>query len=528
MTSTRRTLALWSVLLAATAPLAAARPVGDPDTDRDGLSDFHELHKYRTDPRKADSDGDGVPDGDWFERREYAYSVRALVQVMKPVTPAELTDDFQDARLLDEGEDHVELEVVLYPFSTAQEAIGEDDGWRKPAREVRRWLEPGPTSDVTPAFAKQIEKDLAADGIELAKLSDREAVERVSDWLMQRSEFHDGFTSFITAFDERGRPYVPDELQGSVEANAGRGVTLEEQWRREVSAAGMYEARTHGSCTSSAIYLSGSLRAAGVPTRTVLCIPLVDANDEREHQLIRLGVRHPRVRRIALAAAQEGVGAWTSHTFNEVWVDGRWRRLNYSKLGQGILDRGTLGLMIHVGTFDDWADARMPETVGRRQKLNLYDDVFGGPNPYSTISLRDAIGAHCTDVSFDSELQSVRVRALAWTDDPSLPADIVSGCAEKGRFGLIAVLPDIDDGAWLRDFLDGADPSVVLEAKGRPTIATHLDKGCWWFKNGVAYVYLPFGQAERDGLGRGVEYSARAANANAGYHIALDQSVERS
>ena len=25
-----------------------------------------------------------------------------------------------------------------------------------------------------------------------------------------------------------------------------------------------------------------------------------------------------------------------------------------------ILDRGTLGLMIHVGTFDDWADARPP------------------------------------------------------------------------------------------------------------------------------------------------------------------------
>lgn len=518
------TLAPLLASLALLTPIAA----DDPDSDRDGLSDFHEIHKHGTDPKKADSDGDGVPDGDWHERREYAYTVRALVQVMKPVTLAELTDDFQDARLLDETEDRVELEVILYPFSTANDAIGSDDGWRRPAREVKRWLEAGPTSDVTPAFSKQIEKDLAAEGIELAKLGDREAVEKVSDWLMRRSEFHDGFTSFITAYDERGRPYVPDELRGSVEANMGRGVTLEEQWQREMSAAGMYEAKTHGSCTSSAIYLSGSLRAAGIPTRTVLCIPLVDANDEREHELIRLGVRHPRVRRIALGAAEEGVGAWTSHTFNEVWVDGRWRRLNYSKLGQGILDAGTLGLMIHVGTFHDWADARMPETVGRRQKLDLYDDVFGGPNPYSTISLRDELGEHCTSVSLDADLQAVRVRALAWTDDPSLPADIVTGCAEKGRFGLVAVLPDVESGEWLKDFFEGADPSVVLEAKGRPAIATRLDKGCWWFKNGVAYVYLPFDQDQRGSLARGVEYEAGAANSRPGYRIDLELTVERS
>ncbi|HVS18918.1 MAG TPA: hypothetical protein VMT18_09990, partial [Planctomycetota bacterium] len=254
---------------------------------------------------------------------------------------------------------------------------------------------------------------------------------------------------------------------------------------------------------------------------------LVDANDERERELIRIGLQHPRVRGIAAAAAEKGIGFWTSHTFNEVWVDGRWRRLNYSKLGQGILDRGTLGLMIHIGTFDDWADARMSETVGRRHELNLFDDVFGGQNPYSTISLRDAVGEHCTDVSLDPDLQAVRVRALDWTDDPSLPPDIVSGCAEKGRFGLIARIPDVDDEQALHDFFDGADPSVVLEAKGRRPIATRLDKECWWFKNGVAYVYVPFGQQQRDALARGVEYTARASNANDGFRLALDLSVTR-
>ena len=34
----------------------------NPDTDGDGLSDFHERHKHLTDPTKSDSDGDGIPD----------------------------------------------------------------------------------------------------------------------------------------------------------------------------------------------------------------------------------------------------------------------------------------------------------------------------------------------------------------------------------------------------------------------------------------------------------------------------------
>jgi len=34
----------------------------DVDSDGDGLSDFREIHKYFTDPKKADSDGDGYGD----------------------------------------------------------------------------------------------------------------------------------------------------------------------------------------------------------------------------------------------------------------------------------------------------------------------------------------------------------------------------------------------------------------------------------------------------------------------------------
>src|SRR5262245_38149711 len=99
------------------APLALPQ-TGDPDTDRDGLSDFQEQHKYLTDPARPDSDGDGLPDGDWNERREYAYTVRSVVQVLRPVTPDVLCDDYQDARILDETAEYVELEVIHYPLNT--------------------------------------------------------------------------------------------------------------------------------------------------------------------------------------------------------------------------------------------------------------------------------------------------------------------------------------------------------------------------------------------------------------------------
>ena len=89
----------------------------DQDADGDGLSDFHEQFKYLTNPNDPDSDRDGILDGDWQERREYQYIVRSVVQVMRPVTIEFLNDDYQDARVLDETDDYVELEVIHYPFN---------------------------------------------------------------------------------------------------------------------------------------------------------------------------------------------------------------------------------------------------------------------------------------------------------------------------------------------------------------------------------------------------------------------------
>src|SRR5438067_69639 len=105
--------AVMKPLLIAALVLILVRTVraGDPDTDGDGLSDFQELHKYRTDPNKPDSAGGGISDGDWKQRREFNYSVRAVIRVMRPYNLAALSDDYQDVRLIKETKDYAELEV---------------------------------------------------------------------------------------------------------------------------------------------------------------------------------------------------------------------------------------------------------------------------------------------------------------------------------------------------------------------------------------------------------------------------------
>ena len=524
---------LLSALLVASVSVPTQTKSAELDSDGDGLSDFHEIHKFGTDPKRADSDGDGVDDGDWLERREFAYTVRSVVQVMKPVTLEYLNDDFQDVRLLNDGGEYVELEVVHYPFGTANEALASNENWKRPDKELERWLAPGLTSDWTPAMRKALLAALKDAGIDVDRLTDKEVVEQVSRWLLQHASYEVGFTAFLTSFDKQGRAYVPDPLRERAEREvAASGRTLEQQWAREISARGMFEHGTRGSCSSSAIYYSGCLRALGIPTRTVLCIPLIDANDERERQLVETRLEHNLVRKIVAESAQSAIGSWTSHTFNEVWVGDRWRRLNYDKLGQDILDSNYLGLMTHVATFHDWADARMPETIGCRAESRAAIELFGGLNPYSTISLSDNFGVHCKLENPDLENprgdeKLMTVSALAWTDDESLPVKIYANCEERGRFGLIARVDEIESGSSLRAFLASADLRVHLRCEKQSSICVKFDAGCWWINKSSAYIYLPLHPADRRELISGAEYFAVARNHRAGFAWKFTSGIRR-
>ena len=504
---------------------AQADPPGH-DSDGDGLSNFHEIHKHRTDPQSADSDGDGLPDGDWNERREFTYTVRSIVEVTRPVTPEYLTDDFQDARVLMEAEDRVQLEVLHYPYSTAPDALAEiaaSDATVSP-EERARWLAPGPTSDWDEELRTKILEGLGEAEIDATKLDDPRTIEAVAKWLLGQAVYRDGDVAFASAYDEDGRPYIPEEISDHVAG--GRPISAED-FAREVSAKGMFLARTRGSCTPSAIYMSGCLRAIGIPTRTVLCIPLIDAGDERELQMVQDRIDAPAVRRAILGGVRGLENSWASHTFNEVLLGGRWWRLDYDELGVGILRRNRFGIMTHVATLHDWADARTAETIGRRQALRLRDSVLDGANPYSTLVVDDHVGEHNTLVLPEPKPLVATIQTLEWTDEPELPAHVKANATDKGRFGLIAHMTGLDSMAELQDILLSTNPRIWLHADDVPRLSVGLEKGCCWFwtEGNQAHVYVPFGPADRRDLATDVAYTPRRPEPVGSARIELAEGI---
>jgi hypothetical protein len=476
-----KTLLLLACLSLLTGPATAQ----DVDTDGDGLSDFRELHKYLTDPKRADSDGDGIPDSDPEERREYAYTVRSILQVMPPIDEQGLTDDYQDGRVLDRQPGYVEIEVIHYPLNTVGEAIGENAAWRDDPSAPKECLASGPTSNWDTELRRRLLSELSQDGIDVAKLSDRAVVERVSSWLIKHSKYEDGFTTFMVDFENGApRPSLGQEERFAAEL-AKLGRTAKQQWDRELFGKAMIESGIRGSCTSSAIYLSTGLRAIGIPTRTIVCTPVIDANDPRELEMLERGITHHAVRKTIERALGSNRGGWTSHTFNEVWVDGRWRRLNYSKLGQNVLDEVYLGLMTHVHTFVDHADAGMSRTWGLRSTRGKYDDVLGTANPYSCISLSDRFGAHARidNPPVAEETLELSIGGLYWYDDPHKDPLVTMKLDEKDGAGHLLLHVEKPsgsvEGSRYKSFYDAVGKRFVLRAKGKPDVPAIATRGYW-------------------------------------------------
>jgi len=495
---------LLGMALAALAAAPGARTDPDPDSDGDGLSDFAELHKYGTDPRSADSDGDGVPDSDWDERREFNYSVRAVMHVMAPFDVESMNDDYQDVRVLERTDDLLEFEVVVYPFNTVAEAIEPREDWGEQPAAMRRYLDPGPCSNWDEGMRAELLLELEEAGIALEEFDDASAATAVAEHLMERSKSEDCFTTFAVSFDDAGRPSVSPFQKGSVAGslvNSGR--SLEEQWERELFGRGMFENRVHGSCTSSAIYLTAGLRAAGIPTRTVVCTPVIDANDSREVAWIdRLS--HHGLRAMLRRAARELRGSWASHTFNEVFVGGRWRRQNYANLGQNVLDPGGLGLMVHVHTFADHSEAGLVGW-GDRQAHPQHGSLFGGPNPYSCVSLSDRFGVHASVPNEIIGPAEMRITSVFWYDDPrrSVETTLFDG-GRTSNYLVVEFDRGEASGREALEFWKELPQDYVLRAAGRnDVVARGIPK--FWGKECVFLLRIE--PEELEGMPVGVEYA---------------------
>lgn len=376
--------------------LCAALAAGEQvDSDGDGLSDFQEVHKYITDPNNPDTDGDGISDGDWDERREYTYSIRSIIQFMYPFDANALNDNFQDARVLAEIRYYVEMEVIYYPFGTAEDSITANPNWQQDYVGMTEYLAPGITTNWDPNMKQDLLAELQADGIVVGNLTDRQVVEQVSSWVLGRyTSYSDIFTTYYIYYPN-GQPTIYPGLEDAFNRDKGPyGWTVQPQFEHELLGKGMYYNKTRGTCTSTAVALTSALRAVGIPTRMIIVIPVVDRSNPNQVRLVQQGLSDDYVREVVLNWWDAAGTGFTAHTFNEVYVGSQWHRLNYSKLGQPVLDEHCFGLHTHLYTFNDLSDANLAPTWGWRYGKGIRGDVFGYGNPYTTISLSDLLGEH--------------------------------------------------------------------------------------------------------------------------------------
>ena len=324
--------------------------------------------------------------------------------------------------MLSRSENFVELEVIHYPLNTNALAISANPDWRRDAARKDEYLRPGITTNWDDGMRRELVAALKSDGIDSETLDDKTLVARASAWLIANTKYINMFCTHYMYYPE-GKAAIYPGLSARFEQEKGNSAwTVDQQLDHELFGRAMFANRTHGSCTSSAVFITTAMRALGIPTRMVLGIPLVDGNDQEQLAMVRSGIHHHRVRRTLLQGLSNARG-YANHTFNEVFVGGSWVRLNYKTLGQNTLDGNLMGLLTHVNTFNDLSEVPLAATWGKRYALGERDEVFRYGNPYCCEEISDHFGKFAkVENPAVREHRSLTFSRAYWADDPEAHA----------------------------------------------------------------------------------------------------------
>jgi hypothetical protein len=433
-----------------------------------------------------------------------------------------------------ETKDFVELEVISYPLNSNGEAISANPNWQKDYAGMKEYLKPGVTTNWDAAMQKDLLEDLAKNGIDPGRLTDKEVVEKVSRWLFGRCSYVPMFATMYVDFPGN-KPIILPGLEKPFHQEKGdRNWTIEEQFAHELLGKEMFYNRTHGSCTSSAVLLATVLRALGIPARIILTIPIIDVNDSEQIALVEKNIRHSQVRAKIMDGLLRAGRGFANHTYNEVFVGNRWRRLNYNKLGQNILDEHYFGLMIHVHTINDLSEANLAPTWGRRYALGLRDDNFKTSNPYRTLEISDLFGRDSKIPNppvEQKEHKSITISKTYWLDSKDTPA-IIREKARRPKEGEGHFYIHGDE--WFSDqdhlqykkFMTRADKNFLLRAKGQPDIKAEMEMSFWTDSpSNLREILIVISQKEFAKMVKGVAYSIQPVNSVADYQWKVKEGL---
>ncbi len=258
------------------------------------------------------------------------YKISAEMEILKPINVESLTTDWQVGKVLSENSDTARIQVEIDPVFDQMRGLIPNPNWRSEYfnnSELANYLKPGITTNWDYSMKKQLIIELAKDGIDVTALDDIELVRKVSSWIFGGKNFH--FKDFFISFDlefKDGNPVVIQKLMPNFENEKSKnGVTTNEKaFAIGVFGKSMFESKLFGNCTSSATLQATIMKALGIPSRLVLSVPLADANERQQINLVANSLHQFELRKSILSGLINGANSWSSHTFNEVYVGNKW------------------------------------------------------------------------------------------------------------------------------------------------------------------------------------------------------------
>ena len=411
-------------------------------------------------------------------RKEDTYTITSVMQITPLVNPSDMNDEFQDVRVLAQDKDSVTVEITYYPLY--QPKIHESFSWHTKDPAMSQYLQPTPTENWDETMCRDLLVELRRAGIEPTKLSDKQLVEKVAAWAMNRSQLSMVAESggwFL--YFPNGKPAIYPPLRSAFEVSPAGKQTAQEIAEGGLLGRSMFYQKLHGTCGSSSVYLATIFKALGIPTRIILTIPPFDPNDESQYKLFCDSLHHPLVQKTVRAALHGTHGNWSNHFYKEVYVGHRWVRLNYSRLGQPILDKDIFGLNTHIYTAAAYSQMPIAETWFMRS--THYPEVhpkLSSRNPYCLISVQDHFGANFhmekTLPPLDT-LQTVTITSLYPSDSPELPKWVVDN--PKKSPGIIYIVSKewfAGADGQMDAFQQQAGKDFLLTAPQHPEVRLHL------------------------------------------------------
>jgi len=423
------------------------------DTDGDGLSDYDEYCKYRTDPTKKDTDGDGTADGDWQERREYVYTIRAICEMRPPNDAALMNDLYQDVRPAGRKArlaDGTVVEILLFPFSTPH-VFAQPYPRAQIPDSLRKYVEP----DLSMNFSEEMQKEIKEKTVAGAT-TDVEAIEKILAWMAHETRLANDLPEFAY-FNVVDNKIVWRQSLGSPEKD-------QEFLQTNFFGDAMFKSRRHGTCTSTATLRATMLRAAGLPTRLIQNLPLITRYEGDPEPLVE--ALRMRVMAKGYDWGQGGGGA--NHCYNEVFLNNHWIRVD-NVINPGPFVGGRLFVKVYsLASWNDrvdWRTPRPPEEGWNENRsfrtLEVADAYAKHPSPATTaIDMAVDDGSLTVTANPDGSFTAVIViRNKGSAPSPQFGVNFYAGDPQKNgrllsRHGSGPILPG---GTW-----GEGDPKLTL------------------------------------------------------------------